>query len=481
MEKPMKKDRNQSSSLEWDSSPNDEKIGTALSRGLAGLETPEMAQCPGAEEIAAVVEGIVSDEERDRVLKHVSGCDTCYDMFLLTAQLQKQEEEESKEEKHKIIFLKPLALAASLLIVAFSIYLFYRSGEIPKTPEDLMEKSDAAEKARVEVRQPPPAPIAKKAIPKDQKAFGFADTEAAPAPKKVQKQEIKTKTAAKPARVKESEEEIKRPGKEIGWDTFTGKKGAETFEAKQEKLEEEVLIEKEKREEPVELKTAVPRERKKGDETAGEGRHMRRMKSKMAVPETKSQPVDKRRMSQQLAEADEAPAAGLSYAGVKGFPLQQQAVVMNMQVQQIDRFVPQSELGNLFKETILLAQQMGQEFEALRKEAAKANEPGKIDSYVKGLKPLLSVKITDDKAYIFPNVDWFLSRSEPRSVEYQFFSLARSGWCDISGFCYKFKEKKTDKTAVKSQLLRWQILQPRLTGVFKEISANTITRLSREQ
>jgi hypothetical protein len=78
-------------------------------------------------------------------------------------------------------------------------------------------------------------------------------------------------------------------------------------------------------------------------------------------------------------------------------------------------------------------------------------------------------------------VDWFFYRSTPRSIEYKFFYLARSGWCDTGGFCYKFKEKGTDKTAVKSQLARWQTLQPRLTGVFKEIAANTITRLNQSQ
>jgi hypothetical protein len=271
-------------------------------------------------------------------------------------------------------------------------------------------------------------------------------------------------------------------------DTFTDKKdtdkkGAETFGFEQEKQEEKVLTEKEEREKVGELKATVTRERKKGGETAGEGRHMRRIKSKTIDREMKSPPAahKKRRMAQQLAEADEAPAAGLSYKGAKGFPLQQQAVVMNMEVQQIDRYVPRSELGNLFKETILLAQQMGQEFESLRKEAKKTNDPKKVDSYVKGLKPLLSVKIVDDKPYIFPNVDWFFSRSDPRSVEYQFFSLARSGWCDISGFCYQFKKKRTDKTVVKSQLVQWQTLQPRLTGVYKEISANTITRLRQSQ
>lgn len=473
MEKPMKKDSNKSSSLEWDSSTNDEKIGSALSRGLAGLETLETAQCPGPEEIAAVVEGIVSEEERDRVLKHVSGCDACYDMFLLTAQLQKKEEEENKEEKHKIIFLKPLALAASLLIVAFSIYLFYRSGEIPKSPEDLMEKSDAVEKARVELRQPE-VTISKKTISKDKKEAGY------------RKQPLKAKTAPKPAPVKEPEEEMKRPGKKMVRDTFTDKKGpdkkeAETFGFELEKQEQKVLPEKEAREKIGELKATVPRERKKGGETAGEGRHMRRKKSKTLDREMKSQPAYKRRMAQQMVEADEAPAAGLSYHTVKGFPLQNQAAVMNMQVQQIDSYVPQSELGNLFKETILLAQHMGQEFESLRKEAKKTNDPKKVDSYVKGLEPLLSVKIVDDKPYIFPNVDWFFSRSTPRSIEYKFFYLARSGWCDISGFCYKFKEKGTDKTAVKSQLVRWQTLQPRLTGVFKEIAANTITRLNQSQ
>ena len=85
----MKKDKNISLSL----SSSDERLGSVLSRGLTQLETGD---CLEPESIAAVVEGTVTVEERERIFKHITVCDTCYEIFLLTSQLQ--EEEESKKE-----------------------------------------------------------------------------------------------------------------------------------------------------------------------------------------------------------------------------------------------------------------------------------------------------------------------------------------------------------------------------------------------
>ena len=113
---------------------------------------------------------------------------------------------------------------------------------------------------------------------------------------------------------------------------------------------------------------------------------------------------------------------------------------------------------------------------------------------------MIKVKMMGDAATIAPNVEWFFSRSAPHSIEHQFFALARSGWCDTSGLCYKgvkgvrrqLKLKKKvharekgklseSEDATRSLLVEWQALHPQLSGIFKEIANNTITHLKTSQ
>lgn len=115
---------------------------------------------------------------------------------------------------------------------------------------------------------------------------------------------------------------------------------------------------------------------------------------------------------------------------------------------------------------------------------------------------MIRVKMVGGAAYIMPNVEWFFSRSAPQSIEYQFFSLARSGWCDTSGLCYEgvkgvhrqlmlnrktqiqIREKgrlSESEDATRSLLVEWQALHPQLSGIFKEIADNTITHLKTSQ
>ena len=158
----------------------------------------------------------------------------------------------------------------------------------------------------------------------------------------------------------------------------------------------------------------------------------------------------------------------------KDIPLQQQALILNQQVQAENNYISREELAELLNNTILLAQQMGKEFAVLRKEAVNSRDLTKSDSYINGLKPLMTMKVVADTAYIMPDVEWFFTRSQPGTMEYSFFSLARSGWCVADGSCTMGKINRSEAQKLRIQ---WQTLEPQLTGIFKQVADYTIARL----
>ncbi|MCP5105155.1 MAG: hypothetical protein GY950_17330, partial [bacterium] len=158
-------------------------------------------------------------------------------------------------------------------------------------------------------------------------------------------------------------------------------------------------------------------------------------------------------------------------------PLQQQAAFLNYQVREVKTYLPQKKLGKLFKETVVLSQQMAKEFETVQRAVVKSGVSNEVDDYVNDLRPLMTVETVGSQSYIFPDVDWFQSKSSPRTVEYQFFNLARSGWCVGSRLC---NTRKVDQEESQQLLVQWQALQPQLDGVFKQVATQTIDRLKKE-
>lgn len=65
------------------------KISAAISR--AGTDGP----CPHCEEIAALVDGKLSDAERDLLMIHLAGCKECFQLYTLTAEQVHPEERHS--------------------------------------------------------------------------------------------------------------------------------------------------------------------------------------------------------------------------------------------------------------------------------------------------------------------------------------------------------------------------------------------------
>ncbi len=147
-----------------------------LGRFLAGeLKLRNGESCPSAEDIAALAEGRLQGAERDRLLRHVSSCADCYDVYMLTMKLTRP------QVKIRSTIFRPLAMAASVLIIVASVFVVYRSGLQLKRDDASLPMVEQAESKSVgrlaeEFRQSPE----KKEIAKDSTATPPAPVVAVP-------------------------------------------------------------------------------------------------------------------------------------------------------------------------------------------------------------------------------------------------------------------------------------------------------------
>ena len=129
-------------------SESDERLGTLLSDGLSA-DGHSSGQCLSSEDIAVLVEGNLIGSERDRMMKHLAACDDCREIYLLAAELHDEENQkvqlipDSTPQPKRNRFYRPLAMAASVMIAVFSLYIFYNVSGIPKNEGDLATFSDS--------------------------------------------------------------------------------------------------------------------------------------------------------------------------------------------------------------------------------------------------------------------------------------------------------------------------------------------------
>jgi hypothetical protein len=90
--------------------PRDKLLGQVITRALSGRRR---SSCPTLEEIAALVEGTVSGDERDLLLGHLAECGKCLQIFEMTHDLSSIEE----AGKKKRWYVVPSALAAAAVVV----------------------------------------------------------------------------------------------------------------------------------------------------------------------------------------------------------------------------------------------------------------------------------------------------------------------------------------------------------------------------
>lgn len=116
----------------------DERIlASLMTNGLYKLSADP---CPSIEQMAQLVEGTLPEDERDAILKHVAGCDRCYDTLKVSRELH------HPGKVKRPLYHRPWALAASIVIVVLSAVLFYQIG-IDKS--DLSEPVTAVEESEL--------------------------------------------------------------------------------------------------------------------------------------------------------------------------------------------------------------------------------------------------------------------------------------------------------------------------------------------
>ena len=419
----------------------DKQLGEVLSNGLKEMGTGE---CLGIEDIALLVEGntSVNAAKREKMMKHLASCETCYEIFLLTADLQEEKvETEIKKEKRKVFLYKPLALAASLLIVIFSIYLFYKSGEIPKTTEQLVQVGKMKKENQI------PAPVEeKRMVSKADVRDKIQKTAESPPPvHKSYTGKVKEKDS------REVEASIAAGGQDFGRDI-----------------------------EPKKIERggdAPGLERRREAKSLDEARDMEALRTKSPGAKRKSAqlprsqrmppPIEQEEDEGVQQQQDHKPAV----VGSSGTLLWPQLDRLNRKSRNYKTHIPGKELQELFRETVQLTGKMRYAFAGSGKGAAESVAFSKTNNYSQRFAPLVTAISGENGIRPLPNMDFFLSKSEPGSICYRFFSLARWGWCDPEGFWHDAA------VANRNLLQQWEELYPQLNGIFREIAGQTLKHL----
>jgi hypothetical protein len=409
----MKTMINEDDKLAASTAPADERLGNLLSASLPGNRN---TACPDDGELAALVDGSLESPEKDKLIDHLSSCAACRETYLLAVHLNEDAGNERGKEKNKLILFRPLAAAATILIAAVAMYLFFQSSEIPKSAEQLVKMQESAEDSPF--RQSAPAP---------------------PAPGKDAPKEERVKREPQSAPVQEK----------------SGKKAAE----KEEFLDSFGAVKQDKAREETKVKRV--------HKVAG------------APAELKQQPVDDSRamppapgtrkgiIAETAREAAPLHDVSLKEPESSFFPRVNR---LKTRYRPFKSYIPPRELDKLFSETFQLSKELGRAYEQVRKEAIKSGDYRRIDALARNAAPLITVTTGRESGYIYPNMGFFVSKSSPGSAVHRFFRLACSGWCDASGICFGlFPDENT--------LAEWRALHPQLTGIYKEIAASTIRRL----
>lgn len=487
----MEKDKDKLSVLE----AVDERFGDVLSASLREVGD-RTDQCPFPEDIAALVDGRITGQKRDEIMKHISSCDACCETFILAAELHKEAiaPSQAPKERSNIIFFRPLALAASILIVVISIYLFFKS-DVPKTSRQLLEMDELTTSR--EAKQPQPA-VPKEAPPSPNKySMSKAEKGVPPGFKK-----------GAPASGEKRRLEHSKAEKADKKQEFYDRKDHFKIAGKREEQKEEKKAGRIQTKKSVPEKEALELEETR-ERTKRRGEPPRALQKAYKPPQTAPKkmkaaaPVLEKEQVEQIQEKGQTVTGSLATQTViedneKLAALQKnrawsQANSFNVQ-SQVSKIHSAKELQELFRNTIDLSKQLKQEYEKLKKKAQKTGDLAELNAFIQGITPLITIRTSKNVSSIYPNIGYFLSMSIPGSLEHRFFSLARSGWCEpkigcygmetVSARDYRGKALQTvgrDKDISGDQLMQWKALQPKLRGVFHEVAQYTIKNIKQQQ
>jgi len=123
----------------------DRNMARLLSEKLQSLTGDE---CLPLEAIAQLVEKKISSKQQDRMMSHMARCSNCYETFLLSSQIHSEPHPEIKTTE-KPFFFRPLALAASVMVLVVSLVVIHTSGILKKASVPDMEKAEVKTNAHM--------------------------------------------------------------------------------------------------------------------------------------------------------------------------------------------------------------------------------------------------------------------------------------------------------------------------------------------
>lgn len=519
------------------------QLGTLLAKNIP-TTTPN--QCLSDQEIASLADNSTPADLREKMLQHLASCPSCLEIFQLVNQLllpekndeQSQLNHPSTQPTQQIIplfpdshykkqksFLKPMALAASLLIAILSIYVFFRSHDFPHSMQEMT--TETRDNTGKPMLQPPPA---KKEITNQMNFTRKGDNDISREKKKLTAT-ITGNATLPPSPQPPTATQTNEESPEINENNQTPQSSTNqpphtaTTSTNQEIKQTDNEDEKRKYEKSTPHSQSIQTKANSNQ------------KNDQNLPSTRLEDASQQQFTTDNASTGQnqtrTPAPGYRQQ-IDSLPTQQQPTSENTQIKdknkndlyekeqkeqiildsqfgQVDAvnfafrssrtYMPAGQIQRLFRETLLLSRELKPMVENLRAQATKTGNFQPINSYIKRMSPAVTAEISPHSSHIYPNISYFLSRSEPGSPEHRFFTLARQGFCDDLGTCYNFdslphlsisqktleqkenfssqdeRQERDERNERNERLKQWKNLYPHLTGVFKEVAVKTMKRL----
>ena len=145
-----------------------DNLGFLISK-INELNGEHVGNCIGPEDLALFIEGKLASEKREYISGHLAECERCYDAFLTASDIY-------GSEKRSFLMTIPFrAIAATLLVLFFSVYLFYRlnintsdimreRNKIKPVSEQFYKEKKAEKKEKTFIK---PSIISKKSLEKE--------------------------------------------------------------------------------------------------------------------------------------------------------------------------------------------------------------------------------------------------------------------------------------------------------------------------
>ena len=444
-----------------------EQLGGILSKQIE--ETQPGSDCLTDEEMALMAEGLAPKEKQDLWLNHLSTCENCREIFLLTKGLTAEEAQNSKKRRFPTYY-KPLAMAASFIIVIVSIYIFYKSSFTPKSAEQLVMMEKVAE----------PLPAAKPSVTTSS-AFKADEEPSAPMTGNIPDQHMEGKKGT----VRSDSREKKQQSSEKKEETLQEipEESLIRFQDAQQNIER-----KETNESSDKMQAKDSQNSKQisntntgntnATNTNQQASNIMAPSPNYAMPIKIRQSTKKEKANDKEKDSETATGGALQYSlGAQATPEEKPLQELKKQVETYPSAIPTAQLEQLFKDTLDITKRINQKNYLTEKRAddSKVKQNGEEEKIT---PPIINQLIKVEKGNLyFPDMKYFLSRSAPGSVEYRFFTLAVAGWCDEMGIYHGIEK---EKAVLMNRLNEWKALFPVLNGVYKQIAIYTTSYLEKK-